>query len=131
MNFIERLLEEGGGYRAADRIDLTENGSKLSLIPNYMNDSLAGWRDLMRQKGDKEIEIVGKCSKNEESRQYQIKRIYAKIDRSTLKILVEWMVNDRISFITTTAPFTVFWQGDQKHSLLDTPTTKSKEALGD
>ena len=131
MDIYERLIEAGGGYRVADRIDIIENGRIRSLIPDCMNDELAGWRCFMEQEQDREIEIVGNDTPPDESEEYLINQLFAKVDGNSLKICVEWMENDRVSFITTTAPFTVFWQGEDKHSLLGNPTAESKESLGD
>lgn len=131
MTLTERLMEEGGGYRAADRIDIFENGRTISLIPDSMNDELAGWRCFMNQEEEKEIEVVGNCPFHDGDKDYFIKKLFAKTDGNSLIIAVGWIENDRVSFITTTAPFTIFWQGKDKHSLLGNTTTKLHEMLGD
>jgi len=117
MSINAEALFEQDGYKMADRIDIFESGRSISLIPGCMNDELAGWRCYLNQQGCNEIEVVGDCLSDNDSEDYAIRRIAAKIEGESLNIIVEWLANDRISIITTTAPFTIFWSSGTIHSI--------------
>lgn len=117
MSINAEALFQQDGYKIADRIDIFENGRIRSLIPDCMNDELAGWKCYLNQQGDNQIEVVGDCWAENDTDDYAIKRIAAKVEGNLLSIFVEWLENDRISRITTTAPFTIFWKSETKHSV--------------
>jgi hypothetical protein len=118
-NLFEQIIQEGG-FRHINRIDLYHD--KITILPEEAFEADAGWfMNAVEESSHKEGFTIADPEDNDPN--YVIDRLAGKEEGNKLSLVIGYL-NGRISEVSTTQSYTVFWVDVSDKNLLRPETTE-------